>query len=247
MEQTFFLAHMAELRKRLLMILLIYVSIFLISFFQVGKVYHWIMGKSEIELTVLGPSEIVWVYFMLASICALAAVIPFAAFQLWAFVKPALKPEERKTTALLIPVLFILFGAGLSFGYFVVFPKVFHFVVSLSEGMFQTMFTAEKYFRFLFQITIPLALIFELPAVVWFLTKIGILTPTLMTKYRKYVYLAMVIISAMITPPDLLSQVFVLIPLIFLYESSIFLCGWVYGRKASKGQAPRPNNTTSIS
>lgn len=231
MDQTFFLAHIAELRKRLLMILFIYVSIFLVSFFQVGKVYAWIMNSAKVELTVLGPSEIVWVYFMLASICALAAVIPFAAYQLWAFIKPALKPEERKSTALFIPVLFILFAAGLSFGHFVVFPKVFHFVVALSEGMFQTMFTAEKYFRFLFQITIPLALIFELPAVVWFLTKIGILTPTMMTKNRKYVYLAMVIISAMITPPDLLSQVFVLIPLILLYEASIFLCGWVYGKR----------------
>ncbi|WP_226682965.1 twin-arginine translocase subunit TatC [Sutcliffiella horikoshii] len=231
MEQTFFLAHMAELRKRLLMILFIYVSIFLVSFFQVGKVYAWIMKAAKVELTVLGPSEIVWVYFMLASTCALAAVIPFAAYQLWAFIKPALKPEERKSTVLFIPVLFILFATGLSFGYFVVFPKVFSFVVALSEGMFQTMFTAEKYFRFLFQITIPLALIFELPAVVWFLTKIGVLTPTMMTKNRKYVYLAMVIISAMITPPDLLSQVFVLIPLTLLYEASIFLCGWVYGKR----------------
>ena len=109
------------------------------------------------------------------------------------------------------------------------------------------MFTAVKYFRFLFQITIPLALIFELPAIVWFLTKLGILTPTLMTKYRKYVYLAMVILSAMITPPDLLSQVFVLIPLILLYEFSVLLCGWVYRGNASKGKAPRADHTTTIS
>ncbi|WP_231687682.1 twin-arginine translocase subunit TatC [Bacillus sp. CHD6a] len=244
MEQTFFLTHMAELRKRLLMILFIYVSIFLVSFFQVGRIYKWIMKGAEVELTVLGPSEIIWVYFMLASICALAAVIPFAAYQLWVFIKPALKPDERKSTALFIPVLFLLFVAGLTFGYFVVFPKVFGFVVALSEGMFQTMFTAEKYFRFLFQITIPLGLIFEMPAIVWFLTKLGILTPMMMTKYRKYVYLAMVIISAMITPPDLLSQVFVLIPLVLLYESSILLCGWVYD---SKGQVHRPEKTTTIS
>lgn len=227
MEQTFFLTHVAELRKRLLMILFLYASIFLVSFFQVGKVYSLIMNEAEVELTVLGPSEILWVYFILASTCALAAVIPFAAYQIWVFVKPALKPAERKSTALLIPVMFILFAVGLSFGYFVVFPKVFGFVVTLSEGMFQTMFTAEKYFRFLFQITIPLGLIFEMPAIVWFLTKLGILTPALMTKYRKFVYLAMVILSAVLTPPDLLSQMFVLIPLILLYESSIFLCSWV--------------------
>ncbi|QFT87575.1 Sec-independent protein translocase protein TatCd [Bacillus sp. THAF10] len=235
MEQTFFLAHIAELRKRLVKILLLYVLIFLISFFQVGKVYEWLMKNANLKLTVLGPSEILWVYFMLASICALAATIPFAAYQVWAFTNPALKPEERKSTAVFIPVLFFLFLAGVSFGYWVVFPKVFNFVVTLSEGMFETMFTAEKYFRFLFQLTIPLGLIFELPALVWFLTKIGLLTPMMMTKYRKFVYLAMVIVSAILTPPDLISQTFVLIPLILLYESSIMLCGWVYKKRQEDG------------
>ncbi|WP_110113045.1 twin-arginine translocase subunit TatC [Bacillus sp. CGMCC 1.16541] len=85
--------------------------------------------------------------------------------------------------------------------------------------------------------TIRLGLLFELPAIVLFLTKLGILTPTMMTKYRKFVYLALVILSAVLTPPDLLSQLFVLIPLFLLYEMSVLLCGWIYNRSKQRSYA----------
>ncbi|MBM7703522.1 twin-arginine translocase subunit TatC [Metabacillus iocasae] len=237
MDQTFFFQHVTELRKRLMVVLGAYVMFLIVGFLNVGAIYRWIMKEADLKLAVLGPSEILWVYFMLASTCALACTIPLAAYHLWAFVKPALKEHERSVTMLFIPLLFILFVTGVLFGYFVVFPKVLAFVVTLSDGMFQTMFTAEKYFRFLLQLTVPLGLLFELPAIVLFLTKLGILTPTMMTKYRKFVYLALVILSAVLTPPDFLSQLFVLIPLFLLYELSILLCTWVYNRGKQRSYA----------
>ncbi|MCA1066581.1 twin-arginine translocase subunit TatC [Rossellomorea sp. AcN35-11] len=234
-QQEFIQNHLVELRQRILTVVVTYAVLLIGGFLSVKHIYRWILNDAELKLTVLGPSDILWVYFTLASMCAFAFLIPLLTYQVWAFVKPALKPEERRATMLFIPLLFILFVSGMAFGYFMVFPMVFEFIVSLSEGMFATMFTAEKYFRFLFQIVFPLGLLFELPAVVLFLTEIGILSPEFMKKYRKYVYFGLVVLSAVITPPDFVSQLFVLIPMFLLYEISIWLCSW---RSQKKGSNP---------
>ncbi|QPC45646.1 twin-arginine translocase subunit TatC [Mangrovibacillus cuniculi] len=226
--------HMQELRQRMIYVLIVYVVFLVAGFVFVKKLYHWLLQNAEVSLTVLGPSEILWIYFMLASLCSISLTIPFIAYQVWAFIRPALKQEERKATLVFIPLLFILFIGGIAFGYFVVFPSVYAFIVSLSSGMFDTTFTVEKYFRFLLQITLPLGLLFEMPAVVLFLTKLRLLTPTVMMKYRKYVLFALVIISAVVTPPDFISQLFVLIPMILLYEASIIICKIVYNRQKER-------------
>ncbi|MCA1056981.1 twin-arginine translocase subunit TatC [Rossellomorea aquimaris] len=242
-KQEFIQIHLKELRQRIITVAVAYAVLLIAGFLSVKHIYRWILNDAGLELTVLGPSDILWVYFTISSICAFTLLIPLLTYQVWAFVKPALKPEERRATLFFIPLLFLLFLSGLAFGYFIVFPMVFDFIVSLSEEMFETMFTAEKYFKFLFQIVFPLGLLFELPAIVLFLTEIGILTPGFMKKYRKYVYLGLVVLSAVITPPDFVSQLFVLIPMFLLYEISIWLCTWRSRKKAansvyhSKGNA----------
>ncbi|MGD6818280.1 twin-arginine translocase subunit TatC [Metabacillus sp. 84] len=231
-QQEFIQSHLAELRQRIVTLAVVYAVLLIAAFLNVKHIYRWVLNDAELELTVLGPSDILWIYFTLASICAFACIIPLLTYQVWAFVKPALKTEERTAALLFIPLLFFLFLSGVAFGYFLVFPMVFEFIVSLSDGMFATMFTAEKYFRFLFQIIFPLGLLFELPAVVLFLTEIRMLTPDFMKKHRKYVYFGLAVLSAVITPPDFVSQVFVLIPMFLLYEISIGLCAWRSKKKA---------------
>lgn len=233
-QQEFIQNHLMELRQRIITVAVAYAVLLIAGFLSVEHIYRWILNDAELELTVLGPSDILWIYFTLASICAFACCIPLITYQVWAFIKPALKPVERTAALMFIPLLFLLFVGGVAFGYFLVFPMVFEFIVSLSDGMFETMFTAEKYFRFLFQIILPLGLLFELPAVVLFLTELGLLTPDFMRKYRKYVYFGLVVLSALITPPDFVSQLFVLIPMFLLYEISIWLCAWRAQKKAVK-------------
>jgi sec-independent protein translocase protein TatC len=156
------------------------------------------------------------------------------ASQLWMFVKPALKPIERKITLSYIPALFILFIVGISFGYFIIFPMVLEFLVKMGADMFVTNFTAEKYFRFLMNMTLPFGVLFELPAVVMFLTSLGIINPFVLTKIRKYAYFVLILIAIVITPPDFMSDFVVTLPLLLLYEISINLSKIVYKKRLKK-------------
>ncbi|MED7634089.1 UNVERIFIED_CONTAM: twin-arginine translocase subunit TatC, partial [Lactobacillus paragasseri] len=160
--------------------------LFLITaFLFVQDIYDWLIRDLDGKLAVLGPSEILWVYMMLSGICAIAASIPVAAYQLWRFVAPALTKTERKVTLMYIPGLFALFLAGISFGYFVLFPIVLSFLTHLSSGHFETMFTADRYFRFMVNLSLPFGFLFEMPLVVMFLTRLGILNPYRLAKARK--------------------------------------------------------------
>ena len=126
--------HLEELRKRIIISGLAFVAFFIVGFIYVNDIYKWFVRDLDVKLMVLGPSDIVWVYFKLATVVALTGTIPVLALQIWLFVRPALRPVERKITLSYIPALFFLFLIGLSFGYFVIFPMVFKFLVKLGRG-----------------------------------------------------------------------------------------------------------------
>ncbi|MBY0145363.1 twin-arginine translocase subunit TatC [Neobacillus niacini] len=226
--------HLDELRKRIIISAVAFVIFFIVGFIYVTDIYDWIVRDLDVKLIVLGPSDIIWVYFMIATVIAIAGTIPVLASQLWMFVKPALKPIEKRITLSYIPALFILFIVGLAFGYFVIFPMVLEFLVKMGADMFVTNFTAEKYFRFLMNMTLPFGVLFELPAVVMFLTALGIINPFVLSKIRKYAYFVLILIAIVITPPDFMSDFVVTLPLLLLYEISINLSKVVYKKRLKK-------------
>jgi sec-independent protein translocase protein TatC len=226
--------HLDELRKRLIVSVIAFIVFFGVGFFYVEEIYNYFVRDLDVKLIVLGPSDIVWIYFMLATIIAVAGTIPVLALQLWLFVKPALRPIERKISLSYIPALFILFIVGLAFGYFVIFPTVLNFLVELSGDMLVTNFTADRYFKFIMHMTIPFGILFELPVVVMFLTSLGVINPYVLVKIRKYAYFVLIVISVIISPPDFMSDIIVTIPLLLLYEISINLSKVVYKRKLKK-------------
>ena len=225
------LGHLEELRGRIIKTLLTFIVFFIINFIYVEDIYHWLIKDLDQKLAVLGPSDILWVYMMIAAVLSVAAVIPVAAYQVWKFVAPALKPGERKVTICFIPFLFLLFLAGIAFGYFVLFPTVLGFLTSLSEGQFETLFTAERYFRFMLNLTLPFGLLFEMPLVVIFFTRLGILNPVRLAKARKVSYFMLIVISILVTPPDFMSDILVTVPLLILYELSVTLSKIVYRKR----------------
>ncbi|PLR84889.1 twin-arginine translocase subunit TatC [Bacillus canaveralius] len=226
--------HLEELRNRIIKTLTGFLAFMIVSFLFVEEIYKWLIKDLDGKLTVLGPGEILWVYMVIAAVFAIAATIPLAAFQTWRFVAPALKKEERKVTLRFIPGLFFLFIAGISFGYFVLFPIVLGFLISLSAGQFETMFTAEKYFRFMINLILPFGFLFEMPLLVMFLTRLGILNPMRLAKGRKLSYFVLVIVSILITPPDLISDILVIVPLLVLYEASVLLSAIVYRKRLKR-------------
>lgn len=226
--------HLDELRKRLIFTVGAFLLFFIVGFIYVQDIYNWFVRDLDVKLVVLGPSDIIWIYFMIASIIAIAGTIPVLAFQIWKFVKPALKPIERKISLSYIPALFLLFVVGLAFGYLVIFPIIMNFLIELSGEMVVTNFTADKYFKFIMHTSLPFGFLFELPVVAMFLTSLGVINPYVLQKMRKYAYFVLVVVAVVISPPDIMSDVIVTIPLLFLYEISINMSKIVYKRKVKK-------------
>lgn len=226
--------HLEELRKRIIYILGSFLVFFALSFAFVERIYSWLIKDLEFKLALLGPGDVLWIYFKISAVCSIALTIPLAAYHVWRFVLPALQEHERKATFMLIPALFLLFILGISFGYFLVFPIVLSFMQELAGEGFQQFYTSEKYFSFLISLTVPFGILFELPVVILFLTAIGILNPQMLKKSRKIAYFVILITSVLITPPDLISDILVLVPLVLIYEISINLSSFVYRKKLLK-------------
>ncbi|QHE52452.1 twin-arginine translocase subunit TatC [Pontibacillus sp. HMF3514] len=226
--------HLGELRKRLIWTFVIFVAFFIGGFVFIDEIYAFFERGLDEELTILGPFDILWVYVTLASLIAIAGTLPFFCLQLWFFVRPALTPKEQKVSLSYIPAVFLLFIGGLAFGYFLIQPLIFDFLLSLGEGKFNVSFTVDKYFKFLIRITLPFAVFFEIPIIVMFLTSMGIVSPAFLRRVRKYAYFVLVIVGTMISPPDFILQLVVAFPLIVLYEVSIFLSSVVERRKRRK-------------
>jgi len=162
------------------------------------------------------------------------AAFPFIFWEFWKFVKPALSPRELKYSrnAIFYVSLFFFLGAG--FGYFVLGPFTFNFLANFTlgtRGFYEYKPAMDDYIENLIDIVIGCGIAFELPILSFVLTKIGLITPRFLTTYRKYAYVAILVVAAVITPsPDWTSQMIVFLPLCFLYELSVIVSKRVYKR-----------------
>jgi sec-independent protein translocase protein TatC len=229
--------HLGELRKRMIITLVSFIVSLLISLIFVKDIHQFLVNDLDGKLALLGPGDILWIYMTIAGVVAIASTIPIAAFQVWKFVMPALTKDEQRSTLAFIPCLFILFLLGISFGYFLLFPIVLSFMETLAGDQFQTFFTVDKYFRFMINLILPFGFLFEMPAVVMFLTRLGILNPLKLVKARKISYFILIVVSVLITPPDFISDILVIVPLLILYEFSITLSKIVYRKRIPSAQS----------
>lgn len=221
--------HISDLRKVILKSAVFFVAAFGIIIFSLPKIVPYLTNGYEIVL--LGPFDVIRYYAGVSGVLALGLSFPVLAYQLWKFFRPALTPTESKTALTYIPFIFISFAAGVAFSYFTVFPVVFQFLMGLGEMSFHMMVTARQYFSFMITLTLALGLLFELPITMMFLTSLGMISPQKLKKLRKPSYLILTVISALMTPPDFVSQLIVLIPLVALYELGIILSNASYKKK----------------
>jgi sec-independent protein translocase protein TatC len=156
-------------------------------------------------------------------IMGLLVAFPYAFWEVWRFVKPGLKPAEQKSARFAVFWVSLLFFCGVSFGYFVVSPLAINFLANFKlDPSIKNQFTIESYISILATLTLACGLAFQLPVVIYILSKLGIVTPAFMRSYRRHAYVVILIISGFITPsPDIASQLLVTMPLIMLYEISI--------------------------
>lgn len=160
---------------------------------------------------------------------------PFILWELWKFISPALYEKERKNVRVFIFIASILFFLGVLFGYYVIVPMSINFCATFSiSKMVQNQFTIDSYISMIKTSVIASGLFFELPVIIYFLTKLGLVTPLFLRKYRKYSVVIVLLISAIVTPPDVVSQIIVAIPMLLIYEASIFISVFVYKNKTKE-------------
>ncbi|PIC57640.1 twin-arginine translocase subunit TatC [Sporosarcina sp. P12(2017)] len=213
--------HLTDLRKQLIKSVVVFFIFFIAVFSTINLWFPYV--TRGYTLIVLSPLEVISFYTTISAAMAFGLSVPFVCHFLWQFVKPGLTQKEGRFLSLYSPAILLLFVGGLAFGYYVVNPLSYNFLVKLGKMNFDVMITAKEYARFLLMTTMPIGLLFELPIVALFLSAIGILTSETMKKVRKWSYVTLGVVSALITPPDFLSQLIILIPMIALYEASIFI------------------------
>lgn len=227
MEQQELIVHLTELRKRLLVVFGWFFAMLCAGLYISPRLLRILKSQPAaegIEWNVFSYTDGLFIYMKCALLVAVLFTLPVVLYQLWAFVRPGLTEEEAKGTLPFVPISFALFIAGASFSYYVVFPMMLRFMKKMNEtiGAVET-YGIDRYFSFLFSVVFPMAVAFELPVVLLFLTRIGLLTPERLKKARKYAYLGLAIVGSCISPPDFVSHLSVTIPLIILFEISVIV------------------------
>ena len=176
------------------------------------------------KLQALDIQEQFYQHFMIAIIGGLVIAMPYILFEIYRFIKPALKRSEKKYSFLVISFSSLLFFGGILFGYYILSPISVNFLAnySLSDSI-ERNFKVSSVINFISLLTLGAGVIFELPIVVYFLSKIGLLTAETMKKYRRIAIVVILVISAIITPPDVMSQIILTFPILILYEIGIMI------------------------
>lgn len=205
-----------------------------ISYISLCRFSHWAgMGDSlclppaKVELQAITFGAQFMSSISIAFTGGFIAAFPYVFWEFWKFVKPALTPKEAKSTRGAIFWVSFFFFTGAAFGYFLLAPFTFSFLANYQlgqTGILVTKPTLNDYIENLVNLTLGAAISFQLPVVAYVLTRIGIITPSFLSSYRKYAYVAILVVAAIITPsPDWMSQMIVCVPLALLYELSIII------------------------
>jgi sec-independent protein translocase protein TatC len=177
---------------------------------------------------------------MFISMCILAGFIlafPYILWQVWGFISPALYEKEKRNAKLFIFISSLLFFLGVLFGYYIIIPMSINFVATFSvSDIVKNQFTLDSYISMVKTSVLAGGLFFELPIVIYFLTKLGLVTPDFLRKYRKYAVVIVLIVAAIVTPPDVVSQTIVAIPMLIIFELSVIISSIVYKRKMKNEQ-----------
>ena len=222
MKDYAFIQHLEELRRRIIYCLLFIVAAAFISYPFINKILFF-LAKPLGKMVFIQPVEAFVTYIKLALFCALFISLPFIIYQIWAFISPGLKKNEKRYALLFAPLGFLLFIIGCAFAYFVIIPFGIKFLLGFQSAWLVPMITVSSYITFFCIMILIFGCVFQLPVVILLLGKLGLIDPITLRRNRKYVILVIFVIAAIITPPDVITQIMISLPLILLYEISILL------------------------
>ncbi len=233
--------HLEELRDRLVRCFIAVIAGFVVCYIfkeQLFKILTRplirVMKQGE-TMIFTGIPEAFFTYLKVSLLAGIMLAAPFIIYQFWMFVAPGLYKKERR---LMVPIVFVsafFFVGGALFGYFIVFPFGFKFLLGFTSENIQAMPSMREYLSFSSKLLLAFGFVFELPIVITFLARLGLVTVPFLKKNRKYALLIFFAGSALLTPPDIVTQVMLSLPLMVLYEISI-IGARVFGK--SRGETP---------
>jgi sec-independent protein translocase protein TatC len=238
-----FLDHLDELRSRIirsLIALIIGAVLCLIFSNYLLNIMLWPTTRVDLPLDIqnLKIQGMFIVKLEIAFFGGIIIALPYILYQIWMFVAPGLYKKERAYVPRIITFGTFLFLVGVAFAFTIIFPFALNFFMGLAPEGVSNIIAIDFYFGFLIRLLLAFGIVFELPILSYFLSKMGILTPEVMRKYRKHAIVLIFVLAALFTPPDPFTQVMLGIPLILLYELSIFISLTV-----NKGKEKREENS----
>lgn len=215
--------HLQEFRIRIVISLVAVTIGGSISWFYAGEIIDFLI-KPVGKLVFLTPGEAFFAYLKVSVFAGVILALPVVMHQVWSFIVPALHENERKIVLVLGPASVLLFLGGISFSYYVVLPAAIKFFMGFATEQLQPLFSLGAYISFIISFLLPFGIVFELPLFLIVLAKVGIINSQFLISKRKIFLLLAFVIGAIAAPtPDVFSQVMVAIPLLLLYELSIFV------------------------
>jgi sec-independent protein translocase protein TatC len=243
-QEESFISHLVELRDRLIKSLMVVLALFLVCFYFSGEIMLF-LSQPLYQSLPPGTKPIftdqAGAFFTLTKVAFLTALLlslPWVLYQAWAFVAPGLYEHEKKFALPLIVSSVFFLVVGISFAYVFVLPAAYKFFFAFaSKTGADVMQDLQKYWDFTLAIFFGFGLTFEVPVVEMLLVKLGMVTTLQLRQARRYVLVGAFVVAAVLTPPDVLSQFMLAIPLCLLYELGIFLAGFVKARSRAPGEA----------
>lgn len=223
-----FLEHLEELRWRIIYSLIGLVIGAIIAWIFIDYLVDYVLLKpakdSGAELQNLRPFGQLFLYMQIAIMVGIIISIPNIFYQFWQFISPALHKREKKYILSIVIFSSICFLLGIAFAYFVMLPLALKFAAQFGSTAIKNQFAIDEYMSIIISVMLTAGLVFELPMISFFLSKLGILKPSFMRKYRKHAFVIIIIAAAFLTPgTDPVSQIILAVPLVVLYEISILI------------------------
>lgn len=235
--QETFISHLLELRDRLLRAVIAWVVVFVCLFPWANDLYTILAQPLLAKLPQGGQmiaTEVVTPFFVPVKVALMSAflvALPYILYQAWAFVAPGLYSHEKKFILPLVLASVVLFACGMAFAYFLVFPVVFGFIIGIAPQGVAVMTDIGKYLDFVITMFLAFGVTFEVPIVVVALAVMGIVEVEKFKQGRPYVIVGAFVIGAIFTPPDVISQIMLAVPLWLLYEMGVIVAGWLVRNK----------------
>jgi len=234
-EKLPFTSHIGEIRYRLIRVIIFFTILFVVCFSLSESILELLRYPiKDLDLVFISPTEVFFAHLKLSFFVSLALAVPFILYHVWEFISPGLKIVERRHTLPFVIFSTASFFCGALFAHFIILPIGLRFLLTYKASSLTPSVTLDYYLVFIARLILVFGIIFELPLIILFLTQIGVMKPEILTKNRKYGILIIFIIAAVLTPPDVITQILMAIPLLFLYEISIVVCRAAYRRKQKK-------------